>query len=82
MSRDRFTNEDGSPRREYWRDEKHDAIRLSFIDAAGQPMREIGPWIAQAPVNANARTPLRLRVELIHEDGCGQVINEWPVANY
>lgn len=66
---------------DYWRAD-HDALRVSFIGADGEVIREAGSRDFPAPLNCNSRTPMQVRLELVHEDGCSQVLNEYPVRCY
>lgn len=70
------------PNEEYWRDQRHDALRFSLLDAAGSVIQEVNQWVIKAPLNADSRAPVTIRVELVHEDGCSQLLQATPLNCY
>jgi hypothetical protein len=73
---------EGITQENYWRDDHHEFLRVTFISPDGTLIQEMGSHDFPAPLNRDARSPVQARFEIVHVDGCSRVLDQYPVRVY
>lgn len=60
--------------------ESHEMLRLSIVNMDGRTLGQ--PFTILAPENRNSAAALRLRVEILHRDGCAKIHHEQDIPAY